>query len=375
MMNERIAQHEYYSRPDDQKYGSVDALRAAALTDKTEGATARLYTRDIRIAPAPDPRAGLHLIGPTGTAAEMTPWAFGQLCSYLQAPRDYIRRQAPELASACLNADAARAHRIGPNGDDDRGFREDHKLLLRMRGDQAPIVRAITSQKYRRLWDVDLIDIVNQTRATRPALDLPPIWEGGKGGAYRSDRDMFLLLTDGGSIVNDPTVRNGDGSMYRGLIVTNSETGARPCRIRAFWFRTICGNLLLTGTEQVIDFNRRHVGRHFESDVARALRQSARWLERPESEDRRLIDAAIATPIGASEQDAIENLTRWLKIPESTASAAMRAATANEANPRTIWGAFNGLTRISQDSTHFADRLELDSLAARLMQRVKVAAA
>lgn len=373
-ITQSTAQSQYYSRPDDQRYRTIDDLRAAADAEKASAATARLYTRDLKIEPTSDPTNPIAIFGPSGTRANLTPWSFGQLCSFLQAPRDYLRRQAPELIAQCLTADQQRA------AADPDNFRDEHRLLMHLNGaDTRPTCRAITSPKYARLWDSDLLRITDDWRASNPALSLPPVWNGDQGktgGAYRSDRDMFLIMTDGGSIVTDPTAGSSGGSLYRGVIIQNSEVGAATCNITGFWFRTICGNHMIQGFEQTIDFNRRHVGRSFHAEVAQALRRINAWLARPASDDRRLIDAALKQTIGDTEKDAIENLTRSLKLPASTAEEAIRrAAATEECNPLSVWGAVQGITRISQERPHFADRMALDVLASRLLSRVKVAVA
>lgn len=376
-ITEGIAQRQYYNRPDDEKYPSFEALLAAADQTKANARTAGIRTRDLRFEASTtgNPDSPIQMIGTTGTRADLTPWAFSQVCSYLRAPADYIRRQAPDLAASLLTGDAARAALIGPGASEEygQGFRTDHRLLFDVSG-ATPTLRAMTSTRYSRLYDSDMLRIVDRARQQNPNLDLPPIWEGGKGGAYRSDRDMFCIMTDGGSIVPDPTVRGAkDGSMYRGIIVSNSETGGGCATVRAFWFRTICGNLLLSGIESVIDFSRRHVGGSFHHEVGRALAAAQAWLTRPESEDRALIDACARTKIAATPDETTEQIIRWLKLPQATAEAAIRAATELEdADPCSVWGVWNGITRISQTRAHMADRIDLDLAAASLVKRAKV---
>lgn len=378
MISSTTAQRQYYNRPDDEKYTTFDALLTAADTTKQNARTATIRTRDLRFEPNPNPddkTSPIQMIGTTGVRANLTPWSFAQVCAFVQAPAPYLRRQPPQIAADLLTADAARAAIIGPGATDDygAGFRTDHRLLFDMAG-STPTLRALTSTRYSRLYDSDMLRIVAQARDRNPNLDLPPVWEGGRGGAYRSDRDMFLILTDGGSIVPDPTVRGAkSGSLYRGIIVSNSETGGGCATVRAFWFRTICGNLLLSGIESVIDFSRRHVGGSFHHEVGRALSAAQTWLTRPESEDRRLIDACASTIIAATPDAATEQIIRWLKVPQQTAEAAIQAAQEHEdCDPLSVWGIWNGLTRVSQERSHFADRIDLDLAAATLIRRAKV---
>ena len=376
-ISEGIAQRQYYSRPDDQKYPTFEALLAAADATKANARTSTIRTRDLRFEAHPDgdKDSPIQIIGTTGIRANLTPWSFAQICTFLKSPADYIRRQDPQLAADLLTGDARRAAIIGPGATEDygQGFRTDHRLLFDLAG-ATPTLRAMNSTRYSRLYDSDQLRIVDRARQANPNLDLPPVWEGGRGGAYRSDRDMFCILTDGGTIVPDTTVRGAkDGSMYRGIIVSNSEVGGGCATVRCFWFRTICGNLLLSGIESVIDFSRRHVGGNFTHEVSRALAAAQQWLTRPESEDRKMIDACAQTVIASTKEDTIEQIVRWLKIPESTAQAAITQAEQHEdCNPFSVWGAWQGLTRVSQERAHVADRIDLDLAAATLIRRAKV---
>ena len=366
---ETAAQRQYYSRPADERYATLQAYHEAAHADRAACRTARAPLSALRVEPAPD---GVQLRGSTMSAG-LTPWAYGQLCSTLGAPVAYLRRQDPELQAQCLTADLTRYQLSDPDAASDP-----RKLLIRNGSTGAPTIRAFTSSRYSRLWDADIADLLLQAHDRRPALDLPPVWEGGRGGAYRSDRDSFVLLTDGGSIVTDPTIGSrGDGRMFRGVIVVNSEVGASTYRHIGFWLRSVCGNLLLSGVETVVQLDRRHVGRGFLPEVAGSFVRLLRWLDRPESEDRRIIDAMLDARLGNTEQDAARELTRILKgLPGSTATAALqRAAQTEPGDPFTYWAAWQGLTRISQDAGHMGDRFDLDLLAAQLQRRaLRVAA-
>jgi len=86
-----------------------------------------------------------------------------------------------------------------------------------------------------------------------------------------------------------------------------------------------------------------------------------------------MIDACAQTVIASTKDDTIEQIVRWLKIPESTAQAAITQAEQHEdCNPFSVWGAWQGLTRVSQERAHVADRIDLDLAAATLIRRAKV---
>lgn len=369
-----VAQRQYYARPDDEKYADLAGWTAAADADKVNSATARINTADLTVEPH---GSEVLLVGSTGTRARLTPWAFSQVCGFAGAPTRYLTNKDNGAAIARnLNEDFdALRRRI--DDDADNAPRERNRILLRMpeSPDGLPTVRAFNSEKYRRLWDADLGRMVQKLQDRCPNLDLPPVWEGGKGGAYRSDRDSFLLLTDGGSIVEDPTLRGGDGAMYRGLIIGNSEVGAGTAFVRTFMFRVVCGNLAIWDAESVADFSRRHIGRSFEYDVAAAMQQASRFLTAATDPITGRIRQLADTQIADTDKETIARVAAWLKIPNSTVEAGLRSAEQHEqCSPRSYWGMMQGLTRVSQEDAHFADRLALDMMAAKLANRVRVAA-
>jgi hypothetical protein len=300
------------------------------------------------------------------TIAKMTPWAFDQVARQAGAPAGYLRKLDPSLAANCLNDG------LGKLSADERTA--DQLFYFRKGGDGLTL-RALTSTSYSRLHDVTTIDKgVEALRAVRPELDLPPVWEGGKGGAYLGDRDMFVILVDGGSIVNDPTIGFGssNGTMYRGCILRNSEVGAATVEMLTFLFRWICGNHNIWGVEGAVSSRRRHVG-----NVAEAFDQmteTARtFFNRPESEDVNRIKALAATTMG-SDREEVVTAGRKIGLSLEQAETAYDTAEEFEPNPRSVWGYAQGITRMSQATEYQDDRLVLDLLAAKLMRdRARVA--
>jgi hypothetical protein len=264
-----IAAREYANRPPDERYASPQAMLQAAEHDRQYSKEITYNTRDLSVVPAnthntptfgatPE-QSTLRLQSPKGTAA-FTHWSFGQLCRMLGAPASYLRDLPPAIAADALNFGLHEAI----------GHATDAKLLVKANG-TAPIVRACTSETYGRAWDAHLY---GETLRVLPAptWDIPPTWDGKPAGAYRGDRDSFLILVNGGSIVTDPSLRgravqtgpNGDGgaAMYRGIMLRNSEVGACSIWIDLIFFRYICGNHMLWGAMFDQRFKRRHVGQH-----------------------------------------------------------------------------------------------------------------
>lgn len=371
-MNFNTAHREYCSRPADERFTSTAAYLESARHDKAYSVERTYNTRDLIVTPydvdapaalasvATTGRQSLRLQSPKGSA-EFTHWSFGQLCRMIGAPASYLRELPPAIAADAINWGM----------HDALGHATDAKILVKANG-TAPIVRACTSETYGRVWDVDLAEPLIEHL---PNFSLPPSWDKNPDGtpiatgAFRGDRDSFLILVDGGSIVNDPSAGAG-GSMNRGVMIRNSETGAASIWIDLIWFRTVCGNLMITGGMYDLRFRRRHVGDHARRDALRTVYDAAhRWTDRPASTDEAIVRGLIANEIAHTKEAVIDEL-RKLKMTQADAIAAYdRAEQTEKASPRSYWGIANGITRISQDSGFQDQRFELDQIAAAVLQR------
>jgi hypothetical protein len=359
MLTTASANAQYSSRPADEKFKTLADIRANAELDRLScrAGNRKLHSMETVV-------AGENIAlrsKETGAIASLTHWSFNQLARIASAPAGFLRELPAPMSVDILN------HRIAnaPNAD--------VQMYARIGADKGLTARALTTPDYKRLHDVTVIDALLRTQEIRPTLDLPPVWEGGKGGAYRGDRDMFVIMVDGGSIVDDPTIGFGgsNGQMYRGIIARNSEVGRAKIEILTFLFRGICGNHNIWGVEGVDISSHRHVGKVAERFDA-AIRNAMKFMDRPASDDVDRIKALAAAELGKDRAEVV-TAGRTLGLTETQADSAYDAAEQHEPNPRSIWGYAQGITRMSQDTAYQDDRFTLDLLAAKLMRR-KVAA-
>jgi ribosomal protein S18 acetylase RimI-like enzyme len=361
------AAREYASRPKDESFPSVEALVANAQYDKGLSMERAYNLKDLKVVPmlvgGLRSEATLRLESPKGQA-KFTHWSFGQTCRMLGAPAAYLRDLPPAIAADCLNF-----------GLQDSAAGTTANLLVKANGGE-PIVRACTSDSYGRCWDADLYgSVAQQLMRNDDSWQLPPVWGGGVAGAYRGDRDSFLIVTNGGSIVNDPSAGQ-DGTMYRGVLIRNSEVGASSVVIETILYRYICGNHMLWGAAIDTRFRRRHVGSHVTRDVVREIgRIAITYAKSSVERDNAVIQALVSREIAHTKEGVIDELKKMGATKEQATAAYERCEQTEKVSPRSFWGAVQGLTRISQDSGYQDGRYELDQLAAKVLARgAKVAA-
>lgn len=354
------AAREYASRPADQRFASVADLVSSAQHERELSKEVVYNLRDLR---AVDRSGDLMIQSPKG-AAKFSHWSFGQMCRMLGAPASYLRDLPTSIAADCLNHGL---HDAAPHG-------ATASLLVRAaNGSPDPLIRACTSESYGRVWDAELYSSLTNTIMSKDdRWQLPPSWDGGNAGAYRGDRDSFVIVTNGGSIVNDPSARGGSsgGEMYRGIMIRNSEVGASSVVIETVLFRFICGNHILWGAAIDKRFRRRHVGKSVTRDVIREIGKIAyQFTQQSAARDEAIIKMLIDREIAHTKEAVLDEL-RGFGATKEQAEAAYAACEIEETvSPRTYWGAVQGLTRASQATAFQDERYALDKLAAQVLAR------
>ena len=368
------ASAQWASRPDDERFSSLDALQAVCDADRAGSVEKIVAVRDVRAVVLADGAVGLQ--GQT-SQAKLNHYSFGQVATTAGAPGGYLRSLTPDLAVSCINHGFDRLS--------EAGRRENHKLLLRKPSEPGELatVRALNSTAYARVWDSQVCTAARRLQDAGFALPLD--WSGQPAGAYRGDRDAFVFLTNGGSIVEDPTLRaawsggSGPGglaslpTMYRGVILRNSEVGAACLSVETFLFRVVCGNHIIWSAENHRQFKRRHVGtaaRDWSHVLATVIRSE---LTRTGSADETRI-AALAEHIIGKDRDKVIEVGRGVGLSRELAEKAYDTAERDEpgCSPRSAWGYAQGITRVSQGEAYQDDRYTLDLAAGRLLARIPV---
>ena len=157
----------------------------------------------------------------------LTPYALAQLAAMAKVPLPVLERITPETRAKVLNQCFPRNKR--------------YKVAL-ADGDK---LRAITSDRYERVWDADVLEEINRWLMGSgfiPAVPTINTDEHGtnamgntKPALFRSDRDMFSFFYSNRSPGDD-----GFGGLRKGVFVWNSEVGYKSFGFSTFVFRECC---------------------------------------------------------------------------------------------------------------------------------------
>lgn len=259
-------------------------------------------------------------------------------------------------------------------------------------------VRAITSEKYSRLWDTEVVGVARQLESlgfkvppgrptgkdgerTRIATEQDCIGGTGGGGLainpgdtiapsglYAGDRDMFALLVN-------PMGRGdgGDGSEFmRAVMIGNSEVGTGSFTLTTCLVREVCGNHILWGCREILNLSRRHIG-----NIGQALETARQKLLEISGAsiqpDLEVIGKLRTLSLGSDAKEVMDRVYRLRVDPAITQGVLADAMGSAEkwrdqdGDPYSAWGVINGLTRVSQGAEFADERVTLDRAAGKLM--------
>ena len=362
---------EWFSRPDDERYLSLNALYEA-VRSRADRATARtVETRSLRVEASRDNAECLALIVPDcdGPVAP-THWSFGQLCGLIGAPAGYLRQLPAPLVGINLQHGLL-SHRA--------------ELIKTLEADDGRVeLRAVTGPDYGRIWDHELVaavmriagDGVGDTRWKVPGtLDWSrmvhnPFVEVAKDTTtlYASDRDVFLFLVDDAHPIEAGRLPNGDPDLYfRGLYCWNSEVGSKTLGIASFYLRAVCMNRNIWGAEGFEEISIRHskfAAQRFAHEAAPALESFANSSPAPFMAG---IRAARERIVARDDEDRESFLRKQGFSRPETAKIIATVLDEEGHPPASIFDFVQGITARARAKPHQDIRLELEGKAAKLL--------
>ncbi|WP_342250302.1 DUF932 domain-containing protein [Sphingomonas sp. OTU376] len=363
---------EWFNRPADQRFLSLDLLydRVRARADKAR--TRIVESRDIRVLARSDDPERLELLTTGADSPAMpTHWSFGQLCSLIGAPAGYMRDLPAALAGINLQHGLV-AHR-------------GEQLKLLETGDGRTELRAATGPDYGRIWDHELVEAVmrfagNGTGDTR--WKVPGVLDWGTmiynpqvdisaetTTLYASDRDVFLFLVDDMNPIEAGKLSDGSPDLYfRGFYAWNSEVGAKTLGVATFYLRAVCMNRNLWGVENFEEISIRHskfaAGR-FAQQAAPAL---SRFADSSPTSFVRGIQSAREQIVARKEEDR-EDFLRKQGFSKADSARIIDAVLVEEGRPpSSIFDFVQGITAIARSKPYQDGRLELEGKARRLLR-------
>ena len=376
------ANNQWSTRPADERFSSLEDLHTQTKAYAEQAREKLVSVADIRTEAV---GGDVELVGKAKIPAKLSHWAFGQIASKVGAPASYLRELPATLASQNLNYGLKQLEAVQGEG-------ERLKLMFHQNG--SLLLRAFTSDQYARIWNYEVAErlLGLQEHGWEPAKpdthwsgevgtcimcggtgkqlsEEPCMYCAGTGkelpALYASDHDMFAFVKN-----SHITIGGSDRPLQKGLIVENSEVGARALKFTKFYYDKMCGNHIIWGASDVVEIDIRHIGaardkfQLYSADIRKYANESA-------SDDEAVITRAKSTVIAATREEVLDKLfgLRQLKLSKKTIEAGLDAINLEQdGDPNTVWGAVCGLTRYSQTLPYADQRTEVDKAAGKLLE-------
>jgi hypothetical protein len=365
---------EWFSRPADERYLSLDRLMAAVKGRAERSRTRTMESAAVRVEANRDDAERLDLMLP-GADRPVAPthWSFGQLAALVGAPAAYLRQLPAPLAGINLQYGLTnhRAEQVKTLETDDG------RLEL----------RAVTGPDYGRIYDYELVAAVqriagNGTGDTRWKVPGVLDWSTGVYNPmvditadtttlYASDRDVFLFLVDDLNPIEAGKLPDGSPDLYfRGFYCWNSEVGAKTLGIASFYLRAVCQNRNLWGVEDFEEISIRHskyAANRFAHDAAPALTRFADSSPLPFVNGIRQARERI---VARSDGDRTDFLRKRGFGKAETAKIIDTVLAEEGRPPESVFDFVQGITAFARSKAQQDARLDLEGRAKKLFDRV-----
>ncbi|MCC5985825.1 MAG: DUF932 domain-containing protein [Rhodobacteraceae bacterium] len=363
---------EWFNRPDDERFLSLDDLFASVKGRAERSRTRTVESAAIRVEASRDNPERLVLVLP-GTDAPVAPthWSFGQLASLVGAPAAYLRQLPAPLAGINLQYGLTN-HRA-----------EQIKTLETEDGRTE--LRAVTGPDYGRIYDHELVSAVrriagNGTGDTRWKVPGVLDWSTGiynpqvditrdTTTLYASDR-VFLFLVDDLNPIEAGRLPDGSPDLYfRGFYAWNSEVGAKTLGIASFYLRAVCQNRNLWGVEDFQEITIRHskyAASRFAHEAAPALSRFAESSPAPFIDG---IRAAREQIVARSDEDR-QDFLRKRGFSKAETGRIVETVLAEEGRPpESVFDFVQGITAVARSKPQQDARLVMEGKAKVLLEK------
>ncbi len=370
---ERISRvsSEWFNRPADERFLSLDDLRGSLAARSARSRTRIVESKAVRVEAARDDPERLTLMLPDADApVAPTHWSFGQLASLVGAPAAYLRQLPAPLAGINLQ------YGLTSN-------RAEQVKTLEIENGRLEL-RAVTGPDYGRIFDADLIEAVqkiagNGTGDTRWKVPGSLQWDTGiynphvdvskdTTTLYASDRDVFVFLVDDLNPIEAGKLPDGSPDVFfRGFYCWNSEVGARTLGIASFYLRAVCQNRCLWGVEDFQEITIRH-SKYAPSRFA--LEAEPALIQFAESSPMPFVNGikAARERIVARDDDDRQAFLRKRGFSRAETTKIIDTVLKEEGHPpASIFDFVQGITRVARDKPHQDVRLDMEGRAKQIL--------
>ena len=361
-----------FSRPADSNYDSMETLLEVAEQEKAQSRTIKVQGSDIGFST----EAGEFRLDIAGKVPlPLTNYSMTQVALMAKIPTALLER-LHERDRDDLVVDNLKT--LFPNRRAETKF-----ILIRDHYDEFggidSVARAVNGGAYSRLWDCDVFAEIEDFLLERDFTPMLPdeqsgmrngLMHGLDTGLFRGDEcsfGFFFTTRDLGADCADL------GGLTPGMMVFNSEVGARSFGYHTFYYHEASGSIIMWTPAN--HKRKRFVHR---GDISKAFKEYIATLEDVADnfktryiEDVKTFDIAAVTPFAVDDTAAIQRLHKSFGMSVSNAKAAVGASKMHCNNyglPLSVWNIALGITYEAGQTSRAEALVDQGMIATRLMR-------
>ena len=338
MVHLKRASEQLFSRPEDERFDSFEALQTHCERIRDESNVRWQMPNELRPCVRAD---GLGFQLGSDGEFRLNDWSFSQSCGLAGVKKETVNRLSADTASRVLTETL-------PGGS--------KPMQLLTRGDR---IRAVHGASYTRLFDAELLETV---RNVADDFGAAPTGFNGAAGFYAGEQDMFAFLVDDSAWVDI-----GGEQFAPGFFVWNSEVGRRTVGVETFWFQRICANHIVWDAVEVVSYSRKHTARVNDAvdEIRSIIGHLVEVRDRRKDAFARTIRSAMTESLGSDQEEVIKALSGH----GVSMSYVKQAVTdlAEKGSSFTVFNAVDALTRIAGRVKNAGERAAQDMRIGSLL--------
>jgi hypothetical protein len=362
---------QWASRPSDQRYSSLAALRASVVNRQIAAQEQVVDLGGLHTTPVSGGVA-LHHDTIGGGEIDLIPthYSFAQLMQRIGWRAANLRDNLgdnPELLSTVLNHSLQKFSATS-KADDRQGKLYYHADSS---GDYYEY-NAFNSPTYGRVYDAQVVGLAERiVDMSGGAFYSPHEWGEANRALYASDHDCFMFFIDGGSMVDGGGERD---QLHRGFYLWNSEVGDKTVGMRAFLFQVVCGNFQILGQQDVMEVKIRHNGRAPERVATEMYPEIRKFMESSAAGEIETIRKLKQLELPVDQDDTRTLRVKWAQKYGFTKIEAVEAISTFEREVgkdcSNVWQFMDGATMHARTLKHLDAKEALEIKSGKLAQLV-----
>lgn len=355
-------------RPDDEGYDKIDPVIKFLEARHVRSVEGEINLKELAckgdiVAKGEE----VELIQPNGDRYQFTPWGFRAMCKRIGAHAQFLKKLPAANVAAdlkCLLQDTDGLDSAPANWD-----KAQQMLTLGTKTKGLKMIRHIASERYGRIWDLDVAVWV-KSLMDEFGFSVPPTWDDRPRGLYAGDEDCFFFLQDESKTIE---IRRPDGqleTLKRGIMVGNSEVGKATFSLCSYLMQEVCGNHIVWGAQDVHTLETRHVGEAMKRATEVIMPQVSVYLNSSPQAEQDMLTKAMRVRVAEDGQEAVRIL-RTKGITKTEAMEAVFLAKTHETNegldPLSYMAIVNGLTLQARALNNGDARTKLEAKASKLL--------